>query len=625
MAERYDAIVVGARVAGSTLATRLATAGWRVLLVDRDRFPSDTVSTHVIFPDTLEQLAGLGALQRLTAEHHVSQLRFHWRVLGHEVAGTFTPVGGFDRAICVRRVVLDDVLLQGAAGAGAEIRLGAEATGFVGAGTPDDPVRGAVIGGRPVAARWVLGADGRTSSLARHLGLVSTDERRGEMSFLYAYWRGLPPTDRFRLDVHEHAALMSTPCEDGLHLLSVAGPPDFTRGSAAVREERYRETLRRFPAVLNPRLLDSAERVTPLVVVPESMMRGYYRSPAGPGWALVGDAGHFKHPATAQGIGDAVQQARYVATALVERNSLDGYPAWRDARAQGHYDWSFKMARFGNPEDSMLYAGLANDPMAGQQFLDTFTKTCSPSEVVTRQRYTRWEAASAYEDGLRAVRTLVEDLPPERLALTVPACPDWSVLDLVRHLVGVAEDSAHGAFLPDAPSAWRDPATAAERERWTAGHVAARGGHDRDKLLGELDLWGGRVVAMLRDGTGFDGPRWLVGAHVADLGAHLHDLQEALGVAVAHGDAATRLAFRIYRDWLGARIRQTGLPALRLSDGVAEWVLGDGEPTASLTAERTELFRAITGRRSEAQIRSHAWTGDPGTHLQVLAPYPLPT
>ncbi|WP_228683558.1 maleylpyruvate isomerase N-terminal domain-containing protein [Amycolatopsis methanolica] len=161
--------------------------------------------------------------------------------------------------------------------------------------------------------------------------------------------------------------------------------------------------------------------------MPETMMCGHYRQAAGPGWALLGDAVH---------------QA-----SLDDGSGLSGYGAWRDERAAEHYEWSFRLARFSSPGANAHYAGLAADPVAAQGFLDTFTKRVRPSAVHTPARIARWTTAWAYEDGLRRARSLVEDRPGA-LAAPVPACPEWTVRDLLAHLTGVAEETVRGHVLP---------------------------------------------------------------------------------------------------------------------------------------------------------------------------------
>ena len=82
-------------------------------------------------------------------------------------------------------------------------------------------------------------------------------------------------------------------------------------------------------------------------VVPEAMLRGHFRRACGPGWALVGDAGHFEHPAAAQGIGDAIEQGVYVADAVTGRDpDLATFAAWRDDAVAEHYEWSFELGRW---------------------------------------------------------------------------------------------------------------------------------------------------------------------------------------------------------------------------------------------------------------------------------------
>lgn len=628
-APTFDAIIVGARCAGSSLAIRLARGGWRVAVIDKARFPSDTLSTHVVFPDGVARLDELGALELLHRRHRLAPARYAWRVLGHEVAGSFTPVGGHDRALSVRRVSLDAVLVELAQQAGAHVLVGQKVIGLVGAGVEGDPVRGVRLqDGTELLAPWVLGADGQHSSVAHHLGLERRDERRGEVAMLLGYWRGLPASDWIRLDMHERSALMAAPCEDGLHLLTVAGPAEVTRGTPSDIAQRYHRMLLEFPAVLNPRLLEAAELVSPVVGAPETMMRGYYRSASGPGWALIGDAGHFKHPTTGQGIGDALAQAEHVAQDLLVGGDLADYEQWRAERSDEAYEFSFRAARLPGPQTAGRYAGLASDPVAGQEFLDTFTRTASPSDVFTHDRSSRWRAAAAYEDGLRRLVALVEGLSDADLRVQVPACPLWTVRDLVSHLCGIAEDSVRGAFFPGATRAWADPHLAAQREAWTASQVEARRGLDRHQLLAELERHGQALVRALRRGerAAVDVPSWMMGAPAADLAAHLGDLGEALDLPQSPASPVMRYGFASYRAWLGERLVARGLPPLRLTDptdAAAEWVVGgQAPPGASVEADAYELFRAISGRRSTDDTARWSWSGEPDAYLPLLSPYP---
>ncbi len=626
--QQYDAIVVGARCAGATVATVLAGAGRRVLLVDRDTFPSDTVSTHQLFPDSLELLDRLGAGDRLRAAHRLRPVDYSWRVLGHAVAGTFTPIGGHDRTCSIRRVSLDAVLVDTATAAGAELRLGAQVEELIGAGTDDDPVRGVVLGGgERLPARWVIGADGRTSTVAHRLQLSSTEHRRGEMSMLFAYWEGLPDSAWCQIDVQESLALMSAPCEDGVHLLAINGPADLTRGSATGRQQKYLAALRRFPATLNPRLLEQGQQIAPVIAVPETMLRGFVRPASGPGWALVGDAGLFKHPVTANGIGDALAHGWYVGNALSRGDDLADYEAWRDERSAGHYDFSFETARFPAPGSAAVYQGLAEDPTARQEFLDLFAKRHRPADVLTANRLARWRAAGAYLQGVDAVSALVEGLDDEALEIVVPACPDWRIRDLLAHLVGVAEDSADGGYFAAAMDAWRTPAYAAAREVWTAGHVDRHRHRTRDDLVGRLSRYGSDWAGLLRRGAGLVGqaPPWLVAAPAADLSVHLVDLAEAIGQPAESGSAISRFGFAAYRQWLGQRLIHQQLPALLFRDGRHDWPVGRGAPAGTVTAPADELFRMITGRRSRDEIRRYDWSVDPTPYLAVISPYPLPT
>jgi 2-polyprenyl-6-methoxyphenol hydroxylase-like FAD-dependent oxidoreductase len=369
-----------------------------VLLVDREPPPADTISTHFVFPNTLARLEELGVLERIRANHRLNPVLQRVRILGNEVAGAFTPVGGFDRACGLTRPVLDTALLEAAVDAGAETRFGERVTGLLGAGSAEDPVRGVTLeSGEKIEARWVLGADGRASTIARLLGLEKRRPMAGDVGFLYAYWRGLPRNEYLNIEALESLMLTWGHCEDDISILIVAGQGDFTRGSAEERQSRLLAGLREFPESFDPDWLNQGEQTTEVRVAPETMLRGFFRDAAGPGWALVGDAGHFKHPSTAQGICDAIEQAIHVADALsADGEDLNGYERWRDERGAEHYEWSFNFGTAPRPEvANPLFGGLAANPEAGQQFRDSFARLARPrSDVFTEERLGRWLSRS---------------------------------------------------------------------------------------------------------------------------------------------------------------------------------------------------------------------------------------
>ena len=123
MSTRYDVIVVGARCAGSPVAMLLARKGYRVLAIDRATFPSDTISTHVVHPMGAAALARWDLLERLAATGcppvHTYSFDFGPFTLSGSPGTEESPV-----AYCPRRTVLDKLLVDAAAEAGAEVREG---------------------------------------------------------------------------------------------------------------------------------------------------------------------------------------------------------------------------------------------------------------------------------------------------------------------------------------------------------------------------------------------------------------------------------------------------------------------------------------------------------------------
>src|SRR6201997_3692007 len=120
----YDAIIVGARAAGSPTAMLLARKGHRVLVVDRASFPSDTLSTHYIHQPGVARLRRWGLLDRLIATGCPPSRRLTFDVGPFALTGTPPPSDGVAEGYAPRRTVLDHLLVEAAAEAGAEVRTG---------------------------------------------------------------------------------------------------------------------------------------------------------------------------------------------------------------------------------------------------------------------------------------------------------------------------------------------------------------------------------------------------------------------------------------------------------------------------------------------------------------------
>ncbi len=224
-ADKYDVIVVGARCAGSPTAMLLARQGYRVLLVDRATFPSDTISTHVIQPTGIAALNRWGLLGQLlsTGCPPVGTYAFDF--------GPFTIAGspGTDDspvAYAPRRTVLDDLLVGAAASAGAEVREGFTVQEVLADGGRVTGIRGHAKGGHVVSelARVVIGADGLHSAVAAAVRPQHYRDMPPLLCGYYAYWSGLPMAGRFETYIRPHRGWAACPTHDGLTVV-VAGWP----------------------------------------------------------------------------------------------------------------------------------------------------------------------------------------------------------------------------------------------------------------------------------------------------------------------------------------------------------------------------------------------------------------
>jgi 2-polyprenyl-6-methoxyphenol hydroxylase-like FAD-dependent oxidoreductase len=384
--KNFDVIVIGARCAGSPTAMLLARKGYRVLLVDRATFPSDTVSTHLVHPVGVEALSRWGLLDRLTATGcppiHTYDFDF----------GPFTISGspGTDKspvAFAPRRTILDKLLVDAAAEAGAEVREGFSVQEVLIENERVVGIKGRSRHGGSAGerARIVIGADGLRSLVAEAVGPEHYDEKPPLCVGYYTYWSGLPMHGRCEVYVRDGRAFAAWPTHENLTLV-ISGWPyaEFERNKKDI-EEHYLKAIELAPAFAERLRAARREARFAGMAVPN-----YFRKPYGPGWALVGDAGYEKEFITSQGIMDAFQDAELCVDALDEsfsgtrpfEEAMEEYRRKRDARVKPMYDFTCELATLQPPPPDMQQLLVAVH--GNQQAMDNFARmnagTISPAE-----------------------------------------------------------------------------------------------------------------------------------------------------------------------------------------------------------------------------------------------------
>lgn len=377
-----DVVIVGARAAGSSLAIHLARQGRRVIAVDKAVFPADTMSTHVIYPNTLARLEDLGVLDEILA-HAPPPLYTAWHHENRMFVAPHAPVRGRDWAICVRRITLDAILVRAAERAGATVLQGHRVVGFLGAGTHDAPLAGLIAtddAGRRVRieAGMVVGADGVNSALAAHLALPREKVMPTETMLYFAYWTGVATRNTQDFFFECPWVCAHFPADNGHHVLTMNGPVEARRDIRDL-EAYYLDRLRSIPALWSR--LDGATKVSR--VMGTTRLDGFYRRHTGPGWALVGDAAHFKHPASAQGICDALHASEVLADRIAAGDWSTAYPAWRDAESPELYAFC-KHLREAPTDASMRNAmdAFIADAALARRMVDVWARSTRPWQEV---------------------------------------------------------------------------------------------------------------------------------------------------------------------------------------------------------------------------------------------------
>jgi 2-polyprenyl-6-methoxyphenol hydroxylase-like FAD-dependent oxidoreductase len=386
MSESFDVIVVGARCAGAPLATMLARDGLRVCLVDKDRFPSDTLSTHGIQPTGIQVLERIGVLDSLLK---LAPPILRLRMVFDDIAAPAADVVAITGApgLSVRRITLDEILMNAAADAGAEVRTQTAITGLV---MDSGRVAGVTTPSGELRAPLVVGADGTRSTVAKMVGAQEYNPTPNGRVFMWAYYEADPTDGEMWIGKVGDHTYLGMPTDGGLTLVGVCPSIERRDEVRADREAVYEAGLCAWPELHAG--VDGAGRYGPVRTM--ANMRGFFRPSAGPGWALVGDAGHFKDPTPGQGIADALRQSEKLAAAITRALDSDQGGAdeilrewwrWRDEDAWEMYWFAHDMGAAGPtpPLRREAERRIAADPELTTAMVRILNHELRPSEAFT--------------------------------------------------------------------------------------------------------------------------------------------------------------------------------------------------------------------------------------------------
>lgn len=401
----FDAIIVGARIAGSTTALLLAQRGYSVLLLDRDRFPSPTLTTHLFFSDSLAVFKKVGVLDQVLAidAPRLKRLRFPY------VEAPFPEHEGHDFALCIRRQTLDTVLVNAAAEQpNIELHTATRVTGLLRDGERVTGVRYRQ-GERELEARarLVIGADGRHSLVAREAGSEVYHDVPPLFAWYYGYFRDVPlddPPSAYAVRGSypeigaDYAASFIFPCDDGLTLVGYGVQASAFDAFRRNHRKHFFAGLRQIPEAME-RIGDS-----PLegFILGTGDLPNFVRVPVGPGWALVGDAGCTKDPHTVQGMGDAARGAVLLADAVdrwfrgdaEEQVAMADYHTQRDADVLPMFQFTTNQlqAQFTEEEWETFGRLTWELPELAQARVAAMAHAIPPEEVYSVEGVRRWLA-----------------------------------------------------------------------------------------------------------------------------------------------------------------------------------------------------------------------------------------
>jgi 2-polyprenyl-6-methoxyphenol hydroxylase-like FAD-dependent oxidoreductase len=344
----------------------LARQGHKVLLVDRGTFPSDIPHGHFIYRGGPRRLKAWGLLDNILASGCPPVSKMILDMGAFPITGKDLVVDGVAMGCAPRRRVLDKILVDAAVEAGAELREQFSVEAFINDSNRMTGIRGRDTRGGGAAVehgRIIIGADGRNSRLAQTVQAPVYEAAPTILCYYFSYWSEAL-CDALEVYVRNNRLILAFPTHDEMTAIFMGWPIEEFHQVRSDIEGNFMKVLDLVPNLAERvRAGRREERFYGSADLPN-----FFRKPFGPGWALVGDAGHHKDPYLALGIADALRDAELLANAVHEGlcgihtmdEALAGYEKGRNEMAMADYHENLARARFTPPppEVAQLLAAL---------------------------------------------------------------------------------------------------------------------------------------------------------------------------------------------------------------------------------------------------------------------------
>ena len=393
------------------MAAPLARAGRKVVVLDKMGFPSDQLSTHLLMPAGTSELSQLGALPRILA---LNPSKVRWVKLvaeGINCLERLRPApDGIDFGVCVPRDLQDVCLVEAARAQGADVRERCTFTSLHWSAGRVAGVRYTDEEGNlhDISAQLVVGADGRRSSVAAAVGAwhpyrLSRNGRGLVFRYLDEPQPGTAPAQTFiQWRDGDSIAFAFPSAPEGRLLILLMGHRDEVGDARKDPEAYWQRKLDAHPGLAER--VAGVDRSTYTKLRSTGETPAFFRASSGPGWALAGDAGHFKDPVTGQGMRDAMWMGRtlaeHVLPALDDPTAIDRatrvWEAARDRDCLPAYHFANADTRVERQSPALCElvrdAGRTTEPDLG----DLFGRARTPQEIAPLPRLTRAVVAALW-------------------------------------------------------------------------------------------------------------------------------------------------------------------------------------------------------------------------------------